>query len=130
MITSGLPTVTRTSAPDFETTAVLLAGSYDTVAPICSNIERSGIRIVPPRTSAAKTRPCLSTSGREYTWRSLYRIGICPEGGEPKFAGGVVVCATGVADVAASAADVPKNTTATAVRQTRAIEDDTLKQAP
>ena len=63
MTTSGLPTVTATEAPDFVAVTVWLAGSKETVAPICSNIERSGTKIVPLRTKAANTRPCLSTSG-------------------------------------------------------------------
>src|ERR1700685_3629758 len=63
MTTSGLPTVTFTSAPGLLTSTVLLAASYDTVAPICSNIERSGMSTVPPRTSAASTRPRLRQSG-------------------------------------------------------------------
>src|SRR5579884_925075 len=111
IVTSGRPSVTFTSLPGFVTSTVFVAGSYETVAPICSNIERSGTKIVPPRTSAAKTRPCLRTSGFEYTWWSLKRIGISPDGGEPNciggtFAAGAVVAgaagdAIGVADAAA-----------------------------
>ncbi len=41
-MTSGLPTVTLTSAPGFETVAIWLDGSNETAAPICSNIERNG----------------------------------------------------------------------------------------
>src|SRR5579872_177305 len=112
MTTSGLPTVTLTSAPGLVTSTVLVPGSYETVAPICSNIERSGMRMVPPRTSAARTRPCFRSSGLAYTWWSLKRIGICPDGGEPKFAGGTAGAAgagaAGAGDamgVAAGAAD-------------------------
>jgi hypothetical protein len=65
MTTSGLPTVTFTSEPGFETSTVLEAGSYETVAPICSNIERSGMRMVLPRTSAARTRFAFRRSGFE-----------------------------------------------------------------
>ncbi len=65
MITSGRPTVTFTSEPGFETSAVRVAGLYETVAPICSNIERSGISTVVPRTRAASTRFERSVSGFE-----------------------------------------------------------------
>ena len=41
-MTTGLPTVTTTSAPGLEMVAVRPAGSNETEAPICSNIERSG----------------------------------------------------------------------------------------
>ena len=59
----GFADGTLTSAPALITVAVLLPASYDTVAPICSNIERNGIKSVPLFTSAANTRPCLRTSG-------------------------------------------------------------------
>ena len=60
-VTVGLPTVTRTSAPGLAASTVLVFGSYETVAPVCSNIERNGIRSVPLRTIAASTRSRLTS---------------------------------------------------------------------
>src|SRR5271165_869815 len=75
MMTCGRPTVTFTSAPGFETSTLFVAASYETDAPIASNIERSGTRIVPPRTRAARIRFARILSGVACTCRSLKRIG-------------------------------------------------------
>ncbi len=61
--TTGFPIVTLTSEPGFATSAVRLAASQLTVAPISSNIERNGTRMTPLRTSAARTRFERSVSG-------------------------------------------------------------------
>jgi hypothetical protein len=63
MIISGLSTVTLTLDPCLEMWTVLLAASYDTVAPTCSNIERMGARTVFAVTSATSTRFCSSRFG-------------------------------------------------------------------
>ena len=61
MTTQALPTDTFTSAPGFET-------SYETLAPVCSNIERIGTMIVFLRMIATSVRPWRSLSGFAYTW--------------------------------------------------------------
>ena len=83
------------------TVAVLLAGSYETVAPICSNIERNGIEDRAAAHQRRQDAPLLEDVGIGVDVTVVVENRNLPRGRSAEIRRRRAVCATGVACVSA-----------------------------